>query len=182
MLDKRPGVAAEIQPASVVPVHGHANAIGACDVSRRAGDEKRARCVEVHLLERESIRLRAWLVRTRRLSGRDDVEGDTNLGRSPPTNLVRTVGDNADLQGCAQSGQNGGRFGPGSELTQPGNQRRRTIRGKTDSFGRLGDEVVMRPIVTCRNTKCGCARSASGCPAMRCPRPRRRPAASREAR
>ena len=148
MLDKRPGAAAEIYAASVVPVHGHANAIGACDVIRRAGDEKRARCVDVHRLEREPIRLWAWLVRARRLSGSDNVEGDTNLGRSPPTNLVRTVRDDADLHGCAQLGQNGGRFWPGSELAQPGNERRCTIWAKTDSLGRLGDEVVMRPIVT----------------------------------
>jgi len=153
VLDKRPGAAAEIYATSVVPEHGHANSIGACDVIRRAGDEKRARCVDVQRFEREPIRLWAWLVRARHLSGSDDIEGDTNLGRSPPTNLVRTVGDNADLHGCAQSGQNGGRFWPRSELTQPGNKRRCTIWGKTDSLGRLGDEVVMRPIVTCQITK-----------------------------
>jgi hypothetical protein len=153
VLDKRPGATAEIYSTSVVPVHGHANSIGACDVIRRAGDEKRVRCVDVQRLEREPIRLWAWLVRARHLSGSDDVKGDTNLGSSPPTNLVRTVGDNADLHGCAQLGQNGRRFWPGSELTQPGNKRRCTIWGNTDSLGRLGDEVLMRPIVTCQIRK-----------------------------
>jgi hypothetical protein len=109
--------------------------------------------VDVQRLEREPIRLWPWLVRARRLSGSDNVKGDTNLGRSPTTNLVRTVGDNADLHGCAQLGQNGGRFWPGSELTQAGHKRRCTIWGKTDSLGRLGDEVVMRPIVTCQIRK-----------------------------
>ena len=65
-----------------------ANSICACDVIRRAGDEKRARCLDVQRLEREPIRLWPWLVRARHLSGSDDVKGDTNLGRSPPTNLV----------------------------------------------------------------------------------------------
>jgi hypothetical protein len=153
VLDKRPGAAAEIYATSVVPVHAQANSIGACDVIRRAGDEKRARCVDVQRLEREPIRLWPWLVRARRLSGSDNVKGDTNLGRSPTTNLVRTVGDNADLHGCAQLGQNGGRFWPGSELTQAGNKRRCTIWRKTDWLGRLGDEVVMRPIVTCQIRK-----------------------------
>jgi hypothetical protein len=36
VLDKRPGTAAEIYATSVVPVHGHANSIGACDVIRQA--------------------------------------------------------------------------------------------------------------------------------------------------
>ena len=71
VLDKRSGAAAEIQATPVVPVHGHANSIGACDVIRRAGDEKRVRCVDAQRVEREPIRLRAWLVCTRRLSGRD---------------------------------------------------------------------------------------------------------------
>jgi hypothetical protein len=153
VLDKRPGAAGEIDATSVVPVHGHANSIGACDVIRRAGDEDRAYCVDLQRLEREPIRLWAWLVCARRLGSSDDVEGDTNLGRRSPANLVRTVRDNPDLHGCAQLGQNGGRFWPGSELTQPGNKRRCTIRGKTDSFGRFGDEVVMRPVVTCRVTE-----------------------------
>jgi hypothetical protein len=131
VLDKRPGTAAEIHATSVVPVDRHADSMGACDVIRRAGDEKRARRVDVQRLERELIRLWAWLVRARHLSGSDYVEGDTNLVRSPQTNLVRAVGDDADLQGCAQLGQNGGRFWPGSELTQPGNKRRCTIWGKT---------------------------------------------------
>ncbi len=143
MLEKRPGAATEVYATSVVPVHGHANSIGACDVIGRARDEQHARCVDVQRLEREPVRLWAWLVCARPLSGNDDVKGHTNLGRSPPTKLVRTVGDNAGLHGCAQLGKNGGRFWPGSEPTQPGNKRRCTIWGKTDSFGRLGDEVVM---------------------------------------
>ena len=118
MLDKWPGAAAEIYATSVVPVHGYANSIGACDVIRRAGDEKRARCDDVQRLEREPIRLWAWLLRARHLSGGDDVKGDTNLSRSPPATFVRTVGDNADLDGYAQSGQNGGRFWLGSERSR----------------------------------------------------------------
>jgi hypothetical protein len=43
VFDKRPDAAAEIYVTSIVPVHRHANSIGACDVIRRAGDEKRAR-------------------------------------------------------------------------------------------------------------------------------------------
>ena len=120
------------------------------DIIRRAGDEKRPRCVDVQRLEREPIRLWARFVRARHLSRSDDIKGDTNLVPSPPTNLLRAVGDNADLHGCAQLGQDGGRFWPGTELTQPGNQRRCTIWGETDSLGRLGDEVVKRPIVACR--------------------------------
>jgi hypothetical protein len=178
VLDKRPGAAAEIYATSIVPVHRHANSIGACDVIRRAGDEKRARCVDVQRLEREPIRLWAWLVRVRHLSCNDDVKGDTNLGRSQPPNLVRTVGDNADLHGWAQLGQNGRRFRPGSQITQPGNKRRCTIWGK-DRFARpprrQGRHAADSHLP---NKKGGCARSASDCPAMRCRRPRRRPAAS----
>ena len=82
MLDERPGAATEIQAAPVVPVHGHADSSGACDVVRRAGDEKRARRLEAQRVEREPIGLWARLVRGRLLGSGDDVKRDINLGRS----------------------------------------------------------------------------------------------------
>jgi hypothetical protein len=57
VLEKRPRASAEIEPTSVVPVDRHADSIGACDVIRGAGDEKRARWVDAQRIERESIRL-----------------------------------------------------------------------------------------------------------------------------
>jgi hypothetical protein len=151
LLDKRPGAAAEVYTTSVVPVHAQANSIGARDVIRRAGDEKRARCVDASSASRYGSGRGLYAPATSAVA--TTSKGTPTWGRSPTTNLVRTVGDNADLHGCAQLGQNGGRFWPGSELTQPGNKRRCTIWGKTDSLGRLGDEVVMRPIVTCQIRK-----------------------------
>ena len=56
MLDKRPSATAEICATSVVPAHGHANSIRACDVIQRAGNKRRARCVDIQRLEREPIR------------------------------------------------------------------------------------------------------------------------------
>jgi hypothetical protein len=88
VLDERAGAAGEIQATSVVPVHGHANSIGARDVIRRAGDEKRARRFEAQRFEREPIGLRARLVRARGFGGGDDVERDTNLACSPLTDLL----------------------------------------------------------------------------------------------
>ena len=153
VLDKRPGAATELQAAPVVPVHRHADAIGAGDVVRRAGDEQRAFRVEAQRLEREPVRLRAWLVRAGGLGGGDDVERDADLGGSPSAELVGTVRDDADLHGCAQLGQNRGRLRPGPELTQPSNEHWRKIWGKTDPLGRLDDELVVRPIVAGRVAK-----------------------------
>ena len=153
MLEKRPGAAAEIEAAAIVPIDRHANSTRACDVIRRTGDEQRACRVHSQRIEGESIRLGAWLVRARRLGGSDDVKWNTDLGRSPTTDLVRAVGDDADLHCRAQSGQDGRSFWPGSELTQARNQRRREIRRKPDSRRSLGHKVVMRPIVTRRIAK-----------------------------
>jgi hypothetical protein len=62
VLDKRPGGAAEIEAATVVPIDRHANSTRACDVIRRAGDEQRACRLDSQRIEGESIWLGAWLV------------------------------------------------------------------------------------------------------------------------
>ena len=152
--------------------------MGPCDVigSRR----RKARVLpDVQRLEREPapcaactrLRPRRWRRRPR----------GHQPGLQPASKLVNSWCDDADLPHLRATGaQDGGRLWPRSELAQPDTKLRRTTRGETDSPGRLGGEIVMRPIVAFQMPRGGVL--ASPTPAQRCATggPRRRPAAVEE--
>src|SRR5215212_10832751 len=120
----------EGQLETVVPEHAHPGAACSGDVGGRAGHEQRARRPDAQPVQREPVRLRAWLVTACGFGGHDGVEVDAYARRCTLPELFGAVGDHADADVLAQPSEDLRCLGPGVKLFSHSTDEIRRPRGR----------------------------------------------------